>query len=694
MTVEDVECRVGIDLGAWIQIQPEWQAKSTNPIHPLAMTENKPHENTSTKNSSGNINDPLVGIQELYAWLNEVFNWRPIFDWDCFLRTDSDSVDDNNNNNPIAEIAKHFQYLREARIPVHVILGRRPPGQSSLYWGWPYNADEWETSLTTPFDTGLKPVAAYIDTLSIFYDLRNPLDQNCLEVIEMRQPYEGPDASCPRPVCPWGDNNDCPFQLQWNSRPPCATKLNAQNTANKQPIAKMCYLPLASNLPPYPPTGEYRSDHPEANCAASETLHQLSIRAANDREALGWQRFWAACAPRLTNLTELNKKYLPIAQKEVIELTRGAYDVDEPNEGQSGKGQKKNGVDLVNLEQYQTSLADQNAAVEKKKADEAKKTAEAKKAQIQADEAKRLAEQKAKLVKRVAGQKAASEKAAKEKRAAEIQKAVESLKAAEEREAAAREKAEEEKKAIEAQSAEAEEAKARAVEAARLAKVAADKARKEEEARKEAARIAEAARVEAEAEAARLEAKRIKAARNNGKGGEDPTSTPTDPTSDIIPTIEGPQGSTPEGSPSGANGGDESDRESSIEEVPQPPPKKPARKQPVRTPHPPAPAPPPQIVATTRSGRQVIRPRDLTRTPTPLYGGGSEDGTSEDSSGEERKNKKKTKKGKEPNSADSYKPSKKRKADDSDDDDCKKKAKRKPTKKPVKKKVKKVGKGR
>ncbi|KAI2488148.1 hypothetical protein Ptr902_02281 [Pyrenophora tritici-repentis] len=293
-------------------LQPEWQAKSTNPIHPLAMTENKPHENTSTKNSSGNVNDPLVGIQELYAWLNEVFNWRPIFDWDCFLRTDSDSVDDNNNNNPIAEIAKHFQYLREARILVHVILGRRPPGQSSLYWGWPYNADEWETSLTTPFDTGLKPVAAYIDTLSIFYDLRNPLDQNCLEVIEMRQPYEGPDASCPRPVCPWGDNNDCPFQLQWNSRPPCATKLNAQNTANKQPIAKMCYLPLASNLPPYPPTGEYRSDHPEANCAASETLHQLSIRAANDREALGWQRFWAACAPRLTNLTELNVR-MPVS---------------------------------------------------------------------------------------------------------------------------------------------------------------------------------------------------------------------------------------------------------------------------------------------------------------------------------------------------------------------------------------------
>jgi hypothetical protein len=98
----------------------------------------------------------------------------------------------------VAEIAKQFQPMRENGISVHALLGRRNPDESSLYWVWPYDAKTWERSLTAPVDAGLKSAAAQIDTLSIIYDLRNPLDDRRLQEIDDRQPYHGPDAHCPR----------------------------------------------------------------------------------------------------------------------------------------------------------------------------------------------------------------------------------------------------------------------------------------------------------------------------------------------------------------------------------------------------------------------------------------------------------------------------------------------------------------
>lgn len=316
--------------------KPERQAKSMDPIHPLAMIERQtwtrfgefPDRNCSE------LDDTFPArTQEAYSWLNENLSWRPVFDWDCLLKPNSEAWKDatltvfgnirppkvpnekdqvlvdiraNEDGLIIEETTKHFQYLRKAGIPVHVLLGRRAPDQSSLYWGWPYNADAWENSLTASLDTRLKPVMEYIDTLSIFYDLRNPLDQQRLEDIDMRQLYEGPDAYCPRPVCPWKESNNCPFKIQWQDRPSYATKRSTQKTTNKKQIRTTSHLPLASNDLSNPPTGEYASDDPKKDLPVPETLHHLAINAAFDREAVGWQRFWAAYASQLKNLTELH----------------------------------------------------------------------------------------------------------------------------------------------------------------------------------------------------------------------------------------------------------------------------------------------------------------------------------------------------------------------------------------------------
>ena len=317
--------------------KPEWQVKSTDPIHPLAMIERQSRTpfGEPVDRDFSELDDGLpVRLQEAYLWLNENFNWRPIFDWDYFLNPNSaawndatttvcgntsliprpthpkeqvlDDIRANEDGLILEETAKHFQYLQKAGIPVHVLLGRRPPGQSSLYWGWPCDAAALENLFTASVDTRLEPVLPYINTLSILYDIRNPLDQHRLEDIDMRQLHEGPEASCPRPICPWKESKNCPFKLQWKDRPSYATKRHTQKTANKKQIGKTPYLPLANNSPSYPPTGEYASDDPNDDLPGHETLHQLAIRAAFDREALGWQKFWAGYASELKNLTALH----------------------------------------------------------------------------------------------------------------------------------------------------------------------------------------------------------------------------------------------------------------------------------------------------------------------------------------------------------------------------------------------------
>jgi hypothetical protein len=148
------------------------------------------------------------------------------------------------NDALLAEIAKQFQYIKIGGIPVQVLLGRRHTDTSGLYWGWPYNATTWEASLKAPLNAGLGSVAARIDTLSIFYDLRNPLDEERLQAIDERQPYHGPDAR---------------------------SKPRGQVMANGSVLGRSAVKErkVASNLTFCPPTGEHTdedtSDYPKAN---------------------------------------------------------------------------------------------------------------------------------------------------------------------------------------------------------------------------------------------------------------------------------------------------------------------------------------------------------------------------------------------------------------------------------------------
>jgi hypothetical protein len=316
-------------------LEPEWQAKSTNPIHPFALIQKNPYtpEGSAPIQRGEKFAEPLpTRSQDAYDWLNTTFHWRPVFDWDWFVKPDPEDQHRNldvayadmkyslevgggkaQSNALMAEIATQFQYMKDSGIPVHVLLGRRNPDESSLYWDWPYDAKAWEKSLTAPVEAGLKPVAAHIDTLSILYDFRNPLDERRLREIDDRRPYHGPDAHCPRLQCPW-NNKDCPFKKQWDQKsvPKAKGRANSsgQKMANRQPLVKPgSKHKLASNLPSCPPTGEDADNGTSENSNPGDytpaTLHHLATSAAFEREAVGWQSFWASHASQLTNLTEL-----------------------------------------------------------------------------------------------------------------------------------------------------------------------------------------------------------------------------------------------------------------------------------------------------------------------------------------------------------------------------------------------------
>ncbi|KAL1796672.1 hypothetical protein ACET3X_005212 [Alternaria dauci] len=285
---------------------------------------------TLSMDQGRNYKEPTADrLKEAYAWLNTTFTWRPIFDWDYFVTSGMESLEGNldvafsgirqqyklgnttksTNEMLLGEVSKQFQIMRDAGIPIHLLLGRRNPDESSLYWGWPYNSEMWEQSLKAPLDAGLAPVAAHIDTLSVFYDLRNPLGEQRLEEIDKRQPYLRPEAYCPRPNDPWLSTKDSVFKKQWQDRPSRISKRKIQKTANKKTIGKQPHILLASNLDSCPPVGEYADEHsyddPETNKSIPETLHQVARRAAFEREAVGWHRFWTEYAPQMTNLKEL-----------------------------------------------------------------------------------------------------------------------------------------------------------------------------------------------------------------------------------------------------------------------------------------------------------------------------------------------------------------------------------------------------
>lgn len=280
-------------------LEPEWQGNSNDPLHPFALIQRPTASSLVSKTSS-----TPGESQNVYEWLNRTFNWRPVFDWDSLVRCrdmghdqaykqlwERYGLDSPHSicHDANAEIADQFQSLKFAGIPIHILFGRRYSYSSSLYWGWPYTSNDWSKWLAAPFGANIGLVASLVDTLSIMYDLRDPIDAS--------SPLNVSASSCPRPTCPWArDRQPCPFATQWNPTP---ISPHGQKMANKHLVRPPSVLkPLAPHFRTLPPSGQYASDTP--------ALADPHVAAAFKREALGWHRFWSTYALRFTNLTQLN----------------------------------------------------------------------------------------------------------------------------------------------------------------------------------------------------------------------------------------------------------------------------------------------------------------------------------------------------------------------------------------------------
>jgi hypothetical protein len=303
-------------------LEPEWQENSNSPIHPFALVQ-KPHSRELLK-AEGVKNTDLPTLQpKVYKWLNMTFNWRPVFDWDWLMKPGHESSGDTSTSaherlkqqwgldasdeKLLIEVAKHFKLMKNAGIPTHLLIGRRHLDSSSLYWGWPYNDTTWKKWLKDPFDGKLRTVAPLVDTLSVFYNLRNPLDEGRLQAIDSLSCEDSiiVPATCPRPLCPWAkEGQQCPFPHQWG-QPSLTT--GKQKTANQRHVkATSLNSPhLAPNIPSLPPVGHYAQES-HHNTYSDEPLHEIARLAAYEREAVGWQRFWYTYATQFTELSELN----------------------------------------------------------------------------------------------------------------------------------------------------------------------------------------------------------------------------------------------------------------------------------------------------------------------------------------------------------------------------------------------------
>jgi hypothetical protein len=289
-------------------LKPEWQTNSTKPVHPFALLQRMP----SSSSSNGKTASLTTLQPEVYEWFNTTFNWRPVFDWDWFMKSENETSEENSTSTRgkllqrwslntsyshdklLSDIAKHFKALKNAGIPIHILIGRRHPESSSLYWGWPYDEDTWKNWLDAPFTANLKSIAPLVDTLSILYDLRNYLPGTRLTPNN----NTAESTTCPRPICPWTKaNQPCPFPKQW-SHTTSTTAIRKQKMANKRHLGAT--PALAPDFPYLPPTGQYANDH---NPLSEDSLRDI---AAFNREAVAWQRFWNTYAYTFTSLSELN----------------------------------------------------------------------------------------------------------------------------------------------------------------------------------------------------------------------------------------------------------------------------------------------------------------------------------------------------------------------------------------------------
>ncbi|PSN73914.1 hypothetical protein BS50DRAFT_3813 [Corynespora cassiicola Philippines] len=318
-------------------LEPEVELGSQRPIHPFTLIE--PYlEPAIASEYLESLEDPLNHYSwapEIYYWLNYTFKWRPIFDWD-WLMVKSEMINPEiypdeayplltgawaeapyNRYYSLKTIEAHFRWLKEADIPIHLLIGRRDTEKSSCYWGRSCNEHDWQDWLRKDenFDSNLyndandngHDIAQLVDTLSIIYDLRNPLERLRLSQIERKQPYEAPHAKCPFKCRPW-KTRPCPFTK--HSGP----TLFSQRMANRKRLEASWDSPdhLADTVDTMPPIGEVVEDSLEDNyyleemSSSSSSLHQLARKAIFCREAIGWHRFWNKYAARFTRLTELN----------------------------------------------------------------------------------------------------------------------------------------------------------------------------------------------------------------------------------------------------------------------------------------------------------------------------------------------------------------------------------------------------
>ncbi|KAJ4294151.1 hypothetical protein N0V90_007841 [Kalmusia sp. IMI 367209] len=317
-------------------LAPESERRSGDPIHPLALTQVK--DKTGFTSGSDYDGFSLLDLKAVYPWLASTFKWRPVFDWDWFMVANQ-MVGTHNPNlvdisspsdwkgfskprnygkalaRALTDIKNQFILLNDANIPVHILIGRRNPDHSSCYWGWPYNEVAWQDWVESDFSTNLETITRHIKILSIFYDLRNPLDHARLWQIERRRPHCPPRAQCPRRDCPWKETRNCPFaaeHLGLHPRPQVSGTSHAQNLPNgvgkkdrHSSKPRLHHDALAFGCPDAPPTGLDAHDHSETDAHPATDPHYAALYAVFTREAFGWHRFWTTYATTLVNLTTL-----------------------------------------------------------------------------------------------------------------------------------------------------------------------------------------------------------------------------------------------------------------------------------------------------------------------------------------------------------------------------------------------------
>lgn len=330
------EARQGPEL---FGLEGEVAQRSFDPIHPLTLTQVE----SLTGVGSGKDYDTWTPdkLEEVYPWLEKTFQWRPIFDWDWFMvpqdmaltadpsLVPSDDLPRWEYRSQIAEgpsrrgqafyyalieIKEQFNFLNNAGIPVHLLIGRRDPNLSNCYWGWPYTPDSWKAWLQDDFSTNLETIAEHIDTLSILYDLRNPLDPDRLSFIDARRPHHPPRGHCPTRVCPFTPKL-CPFVKKYpNARKhhprPQVKHLHRLRRSSAKPgvLYYPDYSGLAASSTTTPPAGDHADAHAlydDDNAEESHPPHQFARRSVFAREALAWHRFWAVYAPAFTRLSAL-----------------------------------------------------------------------------------------------------------------------------------------------------------------------------------------------------------------------------------------------------------------------------------------------------------------------------------------------------------------------------------------------------